>query len=122
MRTGREVWKHSGSKYQAAVVWEDIRPKQEKKDWHRMIWTALAIPRHEIISWMAVLNRLPTLDRLSAWGLVQDGTCRLCQNGMEARDHLFFSCNFSKEVWVLFYRCTVCKGDFSIGVQNWSGQ
>ena len=34
-----------------------------------------------------------------AWGLEVDGVCRLCRNGMESRDHLFFDCSFSKEVW-----------------------
>ena len=52
-----------------------------------------------MIAWMALLNRLPTLDRLAAWGLVVSGTCRLCQETMETRDHLFFRCRYSKEVW-----------------------
>ena len=27
-----EVWKYLGSKYSAAVIWNEIRPKQDKKD------------------------------------------------------------------------------------------
>ena len=96
------VWKYLGSKYSAAVIWNEIGPKQDKKDWHRLLWTSLMIPRHVIVVWMAILNRLPTLDRMSSWGLVQDGKCRLCQNALETRDHLFFACSFSKKVWGQF--------------------
>ena len=46
-----------------------------------------------------MLNRLPTLDRLAAWGLNVAGTCKLCLADMETRDHLFFKCKFSREVW-----------------------
>ena len=46
-----------------------------------------------------MLNRMPTLDRMISWGLGVDGNCKLCQNGMESRDHLFFECSYSKEVW-----------------------
>ena len=63
------------------------------------MWTSLSIPKHVIVSWMTVLNRLPTMDRMLRWGLEIDGKCRLCQDGMESRDHLFFECSFAKEVW-----------------------
>ena len=28
-----------------------------------------------------------------------NGLCRLCQNERESRDHLFFYCNYSKNIW-----------------------
>ena len=46
-----------------------------------------------------MLNRLPTLDRLAAWGFNVVGACKLCLADMETHDHLFFGCNFSREVW-----------------------
>ena len=52
-----------------------------------------------MIAWMALLNRLPTLDRLAAWRLAVSGTCRLCQETMKTRDHFFFGCRYSREVW-----------------------
>ena len=80
------------------MIWNEIRPKMGKKECHRLLWTSLIIPKHVIVAWMAMLNRLPTMDRMIAWGLEVDGVCRLCRNGMESRDHLFFDCSFSKEV------------------------
>ncbi|CAN7048253.1 unnamed protein product, partial [Brassica oleracea var. botrytis] len=37
-----------------------------------------AIPRHATTSWLFILNRNPTLDRLSSWGIDIERTCLLC--------------------------------------------
>ena len=57
------------ARYSIAEVWKEIRPKQEKVVWHRLLWSYLAIPKHSIITWMAILNRLSTMDRLISWGI-----------------------------------------------------
>ena len=36
-KDGVEVWKLGGSKYSTVVVWSEIRPKMEKKEWHRLV-------------------------------------------------------------------------------------
>ena len=68
-QNGVAVWKIVGDKYSVAKVWEEIRPKQDKVQWHRLLWTPLAIPRYSVITWMTLLNRLPTMDRLTSWGI-----------------------------------------------------
>ena len=98
-KDGVEGWKFEGSKYSAATVWFKIRPKMEKKEWHRLVWSSLCIPKHAMITWMAILDRLPTMDRLLSWGLATDGNCKLCQIEPENRDHLFFGCSFSRGIW-----------------------
>ena len=57
------------------------------------------VPKHAVITWLAILNRLPTVDRLKAWGIDKDGLCSLCKQEQESRDHLFFECSYSKAVW-----------------------
>ena len=52
-----------------------------------------------MIAWLAILNRLPIVDRLRSQGMDMDGLCLLCKQEQESRDHLFFSCSFSKEIW-----------------------
>ncbi|XVE66529.1 hypothetical protein DITRI_Ditri08aG0086500 [Diplodiscus trichospermus] len=64
-----------------------------------MLWTAPIIARHEIIVWLALLNRLSTKDRLIAWGIRVDDLCVLCSEKMETRDQLFFEFNYSKQIW-----------------------
>ena len=99
MRNVFTIWKYYGSKYCVAKVWKELRPSQNKVTWHRLLWSNLVIPKHTVIAWMAVLNRLPTMDRLVAWSLADSGNCRLCQDGMETKDHLFFGCCYSRAIW-----------------------
>lgn len=57
------------------------------------------IPRHNFLTWLVMLNRCPTKDRLVSWGLQVDTLCVLCNSGQDARDHLFFECPFSFQIW-----------------------
>ena len=36
---------------------------------------------------------------MATWNAIIDGRCVLCNQHMETRDHLFFSCPYSAEVW-----------------------
>ncbi|KAL4289532.1 hypothetical protein GQ457_14G001790 [Hibiscus cannabinus] len=58
------------------------------------------IPKHSIVAWMAILNRLPTRDRLSSFGMQVETGCVLCGREQETRDHIFFDCVFSRKVWL----------------------
>ena len=91
-----EQWKFSNSGYRALEVWRDIRPKNEKVAQHRLIWTPFVVPKHVVIAWLAILNRLHTIERLRAWGMDMDVLCSLSKQEQESRDHLFFTCFFSK--------------------------
>ena len=53
------------------------------------MWVSYIVPKFALISWMAILNRLPTMDRMQAWGMEVTGICVLCKQG----------CNFSKNIW-----------------------
>jgi hypothetical protein len=37
--------------------------------------------------------------KLLCWGFQGDVKCVFCRNGIEDRDHLFFSCGFSSRIW-----------------------
>ena len=76
------------NKYSIAEVWREIRLRTEKVLWHRLLWGTLTIPKHSVIAWMTILNRLPTLDRLISWGMEINGICYLCQRELETRDHI----------------------------------
>lgn len=53
-------------------------------------------------AWVGTRNRLHTRDRLLAWGMVVPSTCLLCNVSDEMRQHLFFDCSFSHQVWSFF--------------------
>lgn len=81
------------------LVWEAIRPHLPVKAWAPLLWHKGLIPRHATTTWLFILDRNPTLDRLLSWGLDVDTICLLCGNADESRNHLFFECPYSVEVW-----------------------
>ncbi|KAE8697492.1 hypothetical protein F3Y22_tig00110621pilonHSYRG00363 [Hibiscus syriacus] len=48
---------------------------------------------------MAILDRLPTKDRLVRFGIAVDSSCGLCRSSFESRDHIFSDCAFAMVVW-----------------------
>ena len=90
IKDGREIWKFLGGKYKANEVWDEIRKKREKVAWHRLLWSSIVVLKHAVISWMAILNRLPTKDKLKSWGMDLLGDYMLCKKDQETRDHIFF--------------------------------
>ena len=99
LKNGVECWKYPGNSYKTTAVWDCIRPRKETVVWHRLLWAPLVMPKHVIIAWMAIQNKLPTMNRLKKWGLEMDDTCVLCQQEAETREHLFFECSFAVEIW-----------------------
>ncbi|XVF68715.1 hypothetical protein PTKIN_Ptkin11bG0023800 [Pterospermum kingtungense] len=75
------------------------RLRKNKVSWGRLVWDSRVIPRHAIIAWMVILEKIPTFNKLKKWGLPTDDTCFLCHHAQETRYHLFFECRFSKQIW-----------------------
>lgn len=59
-RNGVKRWNLNGGKFSIASVWEAIRPQLKKVPWHRLVWSAPCVPKHNLIAWMVAVNRLPT--------------------------------------------------------------
>lgn len=64
-----------------------------------VVWFKEHVPRFSFITWLAMLKRLPTRDRLRRWGMNTPTSCVLCSNGEESHEHLFFECSFSGGIW-----------------------
>ncbi|GJU02352.1 RNA-directed DNA polymerase, eukaryota, reverse transcriptase zinc-binding domain protein [Tanacetum coccineum] len=84
-----------GTKY----VWKDLCCSSPRVDWHKIVWFSKCIPRHSFIVSLAIQNRLNTQDRIAIWKPNDIIQCVFCKKCLDSIEHLFFSCNFSKEVW-----------------------
>ncbi|XP_010693427.1 uncharacterized protein LOC104906383 [Beta vulgaris subsp. vulgaris] len=84
--------------------------------WRRIICNVPGTPKAIFITWLALHGRLPTKDRLNAWGLIEDATCKLCQADRETVPHLFFSCTVARRVW------TICQQQLGFPTVNRSFQ
>ncbi|XP_020247004.1 uncharacterized protein LOC109824773 isoform X3 [Asparagus officinalis] len=90
----------NSSKIKIAKIYSALSPASNSVPWHNMVWGGLSYPKHSFICWLAVNNRLQTQDRLLRQRIVNANKCKLCTGPcLESRDHLFFECSFSKEVW-----------------------
>lgn len=77
--------------------------------WTKIVWHRHHLPRFALILWMAFWERLPTLDKLFQWGIVENNTCLLCESHQEDQGHLFFSCSYSKQVWLSILTTLNCR-------------
>ncbi|XP_039058744.1 uncharacterized protein LOC120202381 [Hibiscus syriacus] len=80
-------------------IWEELRIKHGKIFWHKIVWYPLHIPKFSIITWLAVLDRLPTRERLTRTGITNVGSCILSNDGIETRNHLFTECPMVATLW-----------------------
>lgn len=95
-------------KYSTKLIYNIIRDQGTHFQWLKEIWFGGGIPKHKFLAWLMMLNRCPTKDRMLHWGLPVDASCALCQAADESRNHLFFRCCFSWDLWApLAARCSI---------------
>ncbi|KAJ9555971.1 hypothetical protein OSB04_010585 [Centaurea solstitialis] len=79
-------------------------------DWAMEVWFKGCIPKHAFCVWTACHGRLPTQDRLHWKHDPPDLRCPLCDTVLDTHDHLFFTCDFSLQVWRTIKRDTRLYG------------
>lgn len=78
-----------------------LRGERAAVAWANSVWSAYEIPRHSFLTWLVIQNRCPTKDRLLRWGLQVSPLCALCNTAVESRNHLYYECPYSKDLWSL---------------------
>ncbi|CAH2037582.1 unnamed protein product [Thlaspi arvense] len=86
-------------RHNTGSIYSAITDQHPSVPWHKIVWFSRRIPKHSFLTWLFVLNRSPTRDRMREWGLPIDLVCVLCNSVAESRDHLFFDCPYSWEIW-----------------------
>ncbi|KAK1434366.1 hypothetical protein QVD17_00105 [Tagetes erecta] len=97
------VWRdrHGNERdFSSSLVWNIIRDMQHVVDWEKMVWFPYCIPRHAFHMWLVFLGKLNTQDRMKKWDMNMM-CCVFCYKGMDSHEHLFFECDYSREVWHL---------------------
>uniref|UniRef100_A0A803PA33 Reverse transcriptase domain-containing protein n=1 Tax=Cannabis sativa TaxID=3483 RepID=A0A803PA33_CANSA len=59
---------------QAAICYKLFLPTLDRLNWSREVWSRHNTPKHSVITWMAMLNRLKTHDRLIQFGIQVQAT------------------------------------------------
>ncbi|XP_024010913.1 uncharacterized protein LOC112086233 [Eutrema salsugineum] len=97
------LWKHKEGTFEPSFsskqTWLLIRSASATVPWHSGVWFTHCTPKFSVFTWLAILNRLSTGDRMQSWNVGANTLCSLCNSNLESRDHLFFSCCYSGEIW-----------------------
>jgi hypothetical protein len=65
-----------------------------------LIWKSKCQMKHKVFAWLLMIDRLNTRDLLARRQCpIENTNCVVCMQQREDRDHLFFSCTFSKTCW-----------------------
>jgi len=88
-------------KFSIQKLYNNIRPQGEKVEWRRVICNNKATPKSIFILWLAIQDRLATKERLVKWHINIDPICAQCKKEVESINHLFFDCEYSRDVWKL---------------------
>ena len=86
-------------RYDTGKVYHHLCGDQAVVQWAGAVWSSKSIPRHSFHSWLVVLDRNPTRDRLLSWGLQVSHLCLLCNVTSETRNHLYMDCPYSYDLW-----------------------
>lgn len=87
------------SSFKTGTIYDYLTEYKPDVPWHSVVWFSRALLRHSFYTWLVIQNRNPTRDRLLQWGLQGDDRCLLCNAAQESRDHLYFGCNYSFDLW-----------------------
>ena len=96
------LWKRKSDfkpTFSTQETWMLIRDTKSTYNWAKGIWFSQASLKFAFITWLAKLDRLSTMDRVSKWRQGADEVCVLCKNAPETRNHLFFECPYSTQIW-----------------------
>ncbi|XP_039004063.1 uncharacterized protein LOC120131017 [Hibiscus syriacus] len=65
---------------------------------------------------------LPTRERLQRIGLVTNGQCVICNQGLETRDHLFAECKMVATIWsiILHFSCLIRPPLTWVNLLDWA--
>ncbi|KAL1221724.1 hypothetical protein V5N11_026174 [Cardamine amara subsp. amara] len=115
------LWRGVGgkftSKFSSKDTWNQIRESVQPKQWYKGVWFSHSTPKYSFIVWLAVHDRLSTGDKMMMWNVGADPKCIFCQAPIESRDHLFFTCSYTSQVWynltsrILLHRYTSSFSD-----------
>ncbi|XP_013624165.1 PREDICTED: uncharacterized protein LOC106330183 [Brassica oleracea var. oleracea] len=95
-------------KFSTLETWWMLRNAKSSCSWARGIWFTQATPKFAFMTWLSMLDRMSTLDRISKWNQRIDTTCALCKSAPETRNHLFFMCAYSSQIWEHIARGILC--------------
>ncbi|XP_062158796.1 uncharacterized protein LOC133866284 [Alnus glutinosa] len=104
----KAVWDSKNGEFSSSETWEKLRVAHSITNWHKIVWFPASIPKHSFVLWLVFHGALITKEKMCSWGFNGNISCLFCHACVESRDHLFFSCGFSRRIWYTIMRdCSI---------------
>ncbi|KAL0307933.1 UNVERIFIED_CONTAM: hypothetical protein Sangu_3001900 [Sesamum angustifolium] len=91
------IWNSSSGTYTTETAYAVFSSPSNSVEWAPLLHGPFHTPRHNFILWLAILERLSTLDK--PWCNSTNQGCVLCDGCQtETHNHLFFGCSYSTAI------------------------
>jgi hypothetical protein len=98
-----DVWSNDwGPTYTAALFYRRIHAHIKTPSVYKWLWKSCCMMRHKMFAWLLLSDHINTRDFLQRrhWHVQDDTHCELYPGHLyEDRAHLFFDCQFSRQIW-----------------------
>lgn len=84
-------------KYEVQKGYEWLLGDHENVQWTSIVWNKLTIPKHQFLQWLGWKDRILTKTRLARYMNITTD-CVLCSDHVEDRVHLFYKCQYAREL------------------------
>ncbi|XP_019227287.1 PREDICTED: uncharacterized protein LOC109208612 [Nicotiana attenuata] len=93
---------HTG-KFVIKKAYKYLLPQYPRVIWKNLNMIPCSVPKYQFILWLELQKRLSTADKMAKWGIQVPRNCVLCRaDAEETHTHLFFDCDYSKQMWSSF--------------------
>ncbi|XP_074363236.1 uncharacterized protein LOC141703695 [Apium graveolens] len=93
------LWEsQQGKEVNISKIWNSIRRIGQPPPWISAVWSIFSIPKNSFFFWLAIQDRLLTKERMSRFGMYNDGRCMLCNGHNENASHLFMECGYATQI------------------------
>ncbi|CAD6207229.1 unnamed protein product [Miscanthus lutarioriparius] len=102
--------KHTGKVFTARDAYATPDRRSDTPDVHgRHIWGTRLPNKVKIFAWLYFKDRLSTRGNLFAKHVLDDDACQRCSGCVEDRQHVFFDCTSSAELWQMLQMSSVAE-------------
>lgn len=92
-------------------MYKTLMGEAQKLPWAKLMCQTSVPPKYKFVNWLVMHDRLATCSYLQNLGINVEHDCCFCNREEETMDHLFFDCEFWRDVWrKVAAVCGVCRG------------
>lgn len=92
--SGQQWLSRHSKAYTTSTGYCRLKGPEMRIEWSKWAWNRLNVPKHNIICWFLMHNRLKTRDRLQSLGVCADFECLLGGQHPESQSHIFLGINY----------------------------